>query len=169
MNQPSLAVLSGNRFFDLKPGDLAESEQDTLVGLALAILRERNRPGKTLRTPLQVKDYLRLRLAERCNETFGAIFLDTRHRILSDEEMFHGTLDGASVHPRVVAQRALALNAAAVVFYHNHPSGVAEPSMADRKITDKLREALSLIEVRVLDHIVVGHEDACSLAERGLL
>jgi DNA repair protein RadC len=169
MSQPSLAVLDGNRFVNLNPGDLSEEEQNTLVELALAILQERNRPGETLTTPLQVTEYIRLRLSEKRHEIFGVIFLDTRNRIITDEEMFHGTIDGARVHPRVVVQRALELNAAFVVFYHNHPSGIAEPSQADRKITEKLRDALNLVEVRVLDHILVGHEGACSFAERGLM
>ena len=100
---------------------------------------------------------------------FGVLFLDNRHRVLAFEELFRGTIDGASVHPREVVRRALQLNAAAVILSHNHPSGVAEPSQADRQITARLREALDLVGIRVLDHLVVGDGDCCSLADRGLL
>jgi DNA repair protein RadC len=103
------------------------------------------------------------------NEVFAAIFLDNRHRVLGFEELFFGTIDGASVHPRVVVQRALDLNAAAVIFAHNHPSGVAEPSRSDEALTRRLREALGLVDIRVLDHLVVGSEGIVSFAERGLL
>ena len=97
------------------------------------------------------------------------LFLDSRHRVLAFEELFRGTIDGASVHPREVVRRALQHNAAAVIFSHNHPSGVAEPSQADQRITLRLREALGLVDVRVLDHLIVGDGDCCSLAQRGLL
>jgi DNA repair protein RadC len=97
------------------------------------------------------------------------VFLDNRHRVLYFEEMFQGTIDGSQIHPRVVLQRALEANAAAVILYHNHPSGVAEPSKADENITSRLKDALSLVDVRVLDHFVVGAEDVTSFAERGLL
>jgi DNA repair protein RadC len=100
---------------------------------------------------------------------FGALFLDNRHRVLEVAEMFQGTIDGASVHPRVVVQRALEVNAAAIVFFHNHPSGVAEPSHADEALTRRLREALALVDVRVLDHFVVAAGESVSFAERGLL
>ena len=103
------------------------------------------------------------------HEVFGALFLDNRHRVIQVAEMFQGTIDGASVHPRVVVQRALEVNAAAVVFFHNHPSGVAEPSHADEAITRRLRDALALVDVRVLDHFVVAAGESVSFAERGLL
>ena len=106
---------------------------------------------------------------DRKHEVFGALFLDNRHRVIRVAEMFQGTIDGASVHPRVVAQRALELNAAAIVFFHNHPSGVAEPSNADEAITRRLREALALVDVRVLDHFVVAAGESVSFAESGLL
>ena len=102
-------------------------------------------------------------------EVFAALFLDTRHRVICFEELFSGTIDGASVHPREVVRRALAHNAAAVILSHNHPSGVAEPSDADRRVTERLRDALSLVDVRVLDHIVVGDRETASFAERGWL
>ncbi len=97
------------------------------------------------------------------------IFLDNRHRIIAFEELFQGTIDGASVHPRVIVRRALELNAAAGIMVHNHPSGVAEPSQADIQITDRVKSALAIVDVRILDHIVVSDEETVSLAERGLL
>jgi DNA repair protein RadC len=123
-----------------------------------------------LTSPEATKDFIRLRLAEEPNEVFGCIFLDNRHRVVAVEELFFGTIDGASVHPRVVVQHALtAHNAAAVIFFHNHPSGVTDPSQADLRITQRLKEALALIDVRVLDHLIVSYEASTSLAERGLL
>ncbi|MFZ2207243.1 MAG: DNA repair protein RadC, partial [Porticoccaceae bacterium] len=102
-------------------------------------------------------------------EIFVVLFLDTRHRLIATEDLFQGTIDGASVHPREVVRRALFHNAAAVIVGHNHPSGVAEPSADDRRITARLREALALVDVRLLDHFVVGAGQVVSLAERGLL
>ncbi len=112
---------------------------------------------------------MRLRLAEYKNEVFGCVFLDQRHRIIEMTELFQGTIDGASVHPRVVVQKALEFNSAAILLFHNHPSGVAEPSHADEAITRRLKEALALIDVRVLDHFVVTVGESISFAERNLL
>ncbi|MCB1871161.1 MAG: DNA repair protein RadC, partial [Gammaproteobacteria bacterium] len=123
----------------------------------------------TLTSPEETRNYLRLRLAEYKNEVFGCVYLDNRHRIIDVAELFHGTIDGASVHPRVVVQQSLQLNAAAILFFHNHPSGVAEPSHADESITRRLKEALALVDVRVLDHFVVTAGESVSFAERGLL
>lgn len=120
-------------------------------------------------TPGRVKDYLRLALAQRPHEVFAVLFLDAQHQLLTMEEMFRGTLTQTSVYPREVVKRALALNAAAVVLAHNHPSGAAEPSRADEFLTQSLKSALALVDVRVLDHLVVGHADVVSFAERGLL
>ena len=120
-------------------------------------------------SPSHTRRYLEARLRGRAHEVFAAVFLDNRHRVIAFEELFHGTVDGASVHPRVVARRALAHNAAALVACHNHPSGVAEPSRADRAITARLRDALALVDVRLLDHFVVGDGEVVSFAERGLL
>ncbi|HHH46466.1 MAG TPA: DNA repair protein RadC [Thiotrichales bacterium] len=159
-----------NRFAEIQTSELSENEQASLVKLALAVLQERHQRGECLNSPKATRDYLHLLLSERRNEAFGALFLDSKHRlILCEERMFQGTLDGASIYPRVVVQRALACNAAAVIFFHNHPSGVPEPSGADQAITQKLKDVLSLIDVRVLDHIVVGHEGTVSFAERGIL
>ncbi len=113
--------------------------------------------------------YLSARLRDYPYEVFACLFLDTRHRVIEFEELFRGTIDGASVHPREVVRRALAHNAAAVILAHNHPSGIAEPSRADRHITGRLTDALALVDVRVLDHLVVGDGEAVSFAERGWL
>jgi DNA repair protein RadC len=161
--------IAGNRIAALSPHGLSEEECASVIALALAILEARHAPGQPIESPQNAADYLRLRLAEEKNERFGVIFFDNRYRILSDEVLFYGTIDGASVHPRVVVQRALELNAAAVIFYHNHPSGVAEPSAADRALTQRLREILGVVDVRVLDHWVVSSQAAVSFAQRGLL
>ena len=120
-------------------------------------------------TPASVKRYLQLHLAGRGFEVFAVMFLDAQHRLLAFEEMFRGTLTQTSVYPREIVKRALDCHAAAVILAHNHPSGVAEPSQADRHLTDLLRNALRLIDVQVLDHLVVGQTQVVSFAERGLL
>ena len=120
-------------------------------------------------SPNVVKDYLRLVLGGRQQEVFMVLFLDAQHRLIASEEMFHGTLTQTSVYPREVVKRALIHNAAAVMLSHNHPSGLAEPSSADRSLTEALKQALGLVDVRVLDHIVIGEQEALSFAERGLI
>lgn len=125
--------------------------------------------GDALTSPDATRAYLRARLRDVPYEVFGCVFLDTRHRVIAFEELFRGTIDGASVHPREVVRRALDRNAAALILAHNHPSGVAEPSAADRAITRRLRDSLALVDVRVLDHLVIGDGEAASLAERGLM
>ncbi|MGH8538253.1 MAG: JAB domain-containing protein [Gammaproteobacteria bacterium] len=145
------------------------AEEDRVIGRALEILTRRHARGKPLTDPDTTRAYLRLWLAERPCEIFGAIFLDTKHRVIAFEELFHGTIDGASVYPRVVVQRALGHNAAALVAYHNHPSGCAEPSRADEVLTHRLRDALALLDIRLLDHFVVSAEGSVSMAERGLI
>ena len=122
-----------------------------------------------LTSPQDTRDYLKLRLYGLPYEVFVCLFLDNRHRVIRYEELFRGTIDGASVHPREVVRRVIETNAAAVIFAHNHPSGIAEPSQADIRITQTLKDALALIEVRVLDHLIVGEGPGVSLAERGLL
>lgn len=119
-------------------------------------------------SPNLVRDYLQLHYADLSYEVFSVMFLDTQHRLLSIEDMFRGTIDSASIYPREVVKRALELGAGAVILAHNHPSGVADPSQADQKITDRLKEALGLFEIRVLDHLIVG-ETIVSFAERGLI
>jgi DNA repair protein RadC len=125
--------------------------------------------GPPLANPRATREFLRARLRDRDHEVFCCLFLDNRHRVISFDEVFRGTIDGASVHPRDVVKLALARNAAAVILAHNHPSGVAEPSQADEMITGRLRDALALVDIRVLDHIVVGDAACVSFAERGLL
>ena len=120
-----------------------------------------------LNNPMATRDYLRAWLRDQPSEVFAGIFLDSRHRVIATEAMFTGTIDRASIHPREVVRRSLQLNAAALILAHNHPSGVAEPSAADRQITDQICQALALVDVRVLDHIVVGDTQTCSFAERG--
>jgi DNA repair protein RadC len=125
--------------------------------------------GDALSSPDDTRRFLAARLRGYGHEVFAALFLDNRHRVIAFEELFSGTIDGASVHPREVVKRALAHNAAAVILAHNHPSGVAEPSRADESITRRLREALGVVEIRVLDHLIVGDGEITSLAERGLI
>lgn len=140
---------------------------------ALEIVRrhhlERLQSGPVLASPRTARDYLIARLRDRDHEVFCCLFLDSRHRLIACEELFRGTVDGASVHPREVVKQCLARNASAVILAHNHPSGVAEPSQADEIITARLRDALALVEIRLLDHLVVGDGNCTSLAERGLL
>ncbi|MCX8048458.1 MAG: DNA repair protein RadC [Methylohalobius sp.] len=132
-------------------------------------LRETLERGETITSPQATCAFLKRHLRDYPYEVFAALFLDTRHRLIRYEELFRGTVDGASVYPREVAKRALDLRAAAVIFAHNHPSGVAEPSACDRALTARLREALALFDIRVLDHIVVGDSETYSFAEHGLL
>lgn len=122
-----------------------------------------------LANPAQTRRFLTARLRHLRYEVFCCLFLDSQHRVIAFRELFRGTIDGASVYPREVLAECMAHNAAAVIFAHNHPSGVAEPSMADRQITRRLSEALALVDVRVLDHVVVGEGEPVSFAERGLL
>ncbi len=137
--------------------------------LAARVLLGELRQRDSLNSPQAVKDYLRLSLMNRDREVFVAVFLDAQHRVIASEELFSGTLTQTSVYPREIVKRALAHNAAAVIFAHNHPSGVAEPSRADEMLTATLKRTLDLVEVRVLDHFVVGGSTILSFAERGLL
>jgi len=125
--------------------------------------------GNILESPQATRDYLNLRLGHLSHEVFACLFLDNQHQVIHFEEMFRGTLDGASVYPREVVKRALQLDAKALIFAHNHPSGISEPSQADRTMTEKLQQALGLVEIRVLDHFIVGDGEPVSFAERGLL
>lgn len=120
-------------------------------------------------SPKAVRDFLRTRLTCLPHEVFGCLFLDAQHRVIAYEELFRGTLTQTSVYPREVVKAALAHNAVAVIFAHNHPSGVAEPSRADEFLTQSLKNALALVDVRVIDHLVVGYGQVVSFAERGLL
>ena len=143
------------------------TEQDVLAA-AEAILKGRLERQGSLNNPTDASSFLRMRLGALLHEEFHVLWLDNRHRILDCQRLFTSTVDGASVYPREVVRAALSINACAAIFAHNHPSGIAEPSAADRAITRELRDALQLIGVRILDHIVVGAE-CVSMAGRGLL
>ena len=127
------------------------------------------RRGEAITDPGITSQYLKCKLGRYTREVFAVMFLDSQHRLIGYEELFFGTIDGASVHPREVVVRALNNQAAAVIFAHNHPSGVAEPSQADRRITAWLKSALLLVDIRVLDHVIIGEAEILSFAERGLL
>lgn len=137
--------------------------------LARRHYRETLRTGPALTAPEATRAFLQAQLRDRPYEVFCCLHLDNRHRLIAFEELFRGTIDGASVHPREVVRQTLAHNAAAVILAHNHPSGVAEPSQADELITQRLRDALALVDVRVLDHLIVGDGRCVSFAEQGLL
>lgn len=143
---------------------------DDLIRKALALLRKRLiTPGQVISSPQDLKDYCVLRLANREHEVFTVIFLTSQLAVTSIVEMFRGTLTQTSVYPREVVKAALERNAASVILVHNHPSGMPEPSRADEHLTQTLKQALALIDVRVLDHIIVGGMNTVSFAERGLL
>ncbi|MCW7538721.1 DNA repair protein RadC [Aquabacterium sp. A7-Y] len=150
-------------------GPAKRAELAAVLELARRALAEQLQTRPAFEAPEQVKHYLRLQLGARPHEVFAALFLDAQNRLLALEELFRGTLTQTSVYPREVLKRALAHNAAAVILAHNHPSGHAEPSKADEYLTRTLQTALSLIDVKVLDHVVVGRGEAVSFAERGLL
>lgn len=150
-------------------GPARVSEFAAIAELGRRMLAEQVRRGTVISDPEAVRRFLLASLRDLEHEIFGCLFLDSRHRVIRFERLFRGTIDGASVHPREVVRAAIAANAAAVVLVHNHPSGVAEPSRADVRITGRLKSALELIDVRVLDHLVVGDAEVVSLAERGLL
>jgi DNA repair protein RadC len=132
-------------------------------------LSESLRTGPLLASPKATRDFLSAKLRDLEHEVFCVLYLDKRHRLIHFEELFRGTIDGASVHPREIVKLALQRNAAAVIVAHNHPSGVAEPSQADELITQRVKEALALVDIRLLDHIIVGDGASVSLAERGLI
>ncbi len=150
-------------------GRAKSAQLGAVTELARRCLGEQLRSTSALASPQAVRDYLRLALAGRAHEVFVALFLDAQHRVLSVEELFRGTLTQTSVYPREVVKAALRANAAAVLFAHNHPSGVAQPSQADEMLTRQLRDALALVEIRVLDHFIVAGSETLSFAERGLL
>ena len=143
--------------------------EDRIIARALRILDTRLREGPILSAPQTVRDYLRLRLQDLEHEVFICVFLDAQHRVIAAEELFRGTLTQTSVYPREIVKAALRHNAAALIFAHNHPSGLAEPSRADEALTSALKQALVLVDVRVLDHFVIAGAGAVSFAERGLL
>jgi DNA repair protein RadC len=142
---------------------------DDIIAAARRCIAQRVRRGCALSSPAALRDFLRLNLGTREFETFCVLFLDSRHRLIEFVELFRGSLCSASVHPREVVKEALKRNAGAVILVHPHPSGVAEPSQADELITRRLRDALQLVEIRVLDHLIVAGDEILSFAEQGLL
>ncbi len=158
-----LPLVFGDKDIDPHPKLAAAME------LALRLLRERTQHGPALNSPTLVRDYLRMHFLGKQHETFVVIFMDAQNRVLATDDMFNGTLTQTSVYPREVVKRALKHNAAACIFAHNHPSGVAEPSRSDETLTATLKRALALVDVNILDHFVVGADSVMSFAERGLL
>ncbi|MCP4995792.1 MAG: JAB domain-containing protein [Gammaproteobacteria bacterium] len=150
-------------------GDAKYVQLQATLEMGRRHIQESLERGDSFCSPEETRNYLRIRLGNHPNEVFACLFLDTRHRLIAYNELFQGTIDGASVHPREVVRKAIKHNAAAVILAHNHPSGIAEPSHADEQITHRLQQALALIDVRVLDHIIVGDGEMTSLAESGLL
>ena len=150
-------------------GQAKYAQLQAVLEMARRALREKLDRGTALRSPQAVRDYLRLKLQDRPHEVFVGVFLDAQNRVLAVEELFRGTLTQTSVYPREVVKRALHHNAAALIFAHNHPSGIAEPSRSDEALTGALKQALALVDVKVLDHFVIGAGSAMSFAERGLL
>ncbi|WP_300732349.1 DNA repair protein RadC [Pseudomonas sp.] len=143
------------------------SQLQAVLEMGRRHLAERLRRDSALESPQAVRDYLKSLLRHEPHEVFGCLFMDSKHRMLAFEVLFRGSIDSASVYPRQVVKRALAHNAAAVIFCHNHPSGITEPSQADRILTQRLTEALDLIEVRALDHFIVGDGEPFSMVEHG--
>ena len=154
----------------LRDGDeYREADDSCILSTAQRLIARRYRSGSpVLTSPGRTREFLKLKLGALDHEVFAMLALDNRHRLIEFVELFRGTVDGASVHPREVVKEALRLNAAAVILAHNHPSGIAEPSQADELITQRLRDAQALVDVRVLDHLIIG-ESVTSFAEQGLL
>jgi DNA repair protein RadC len=150
-------------------GDAKFAELQAVMEMARRHLHEQLRREDALENPDTTRRFLTSRLRHLPHEVFACLFLDNRHRVIAFEELFRGTIDGASVHPREVVRRVLHFNAAAVILAHNHPSGVAEPSRADVRLTRRLADALALVDVRVLDHVIIGEGSGVSFAERGLI
>ena len=150
-------------------GRYLPASADDILEAARQVIDQKMQRGAEFTSPATVKEYLRTKLAGFEHEVFAVLFMDTRHRLIEYREMFRGTIDGASVYPREVVKEALRLNAAAVILSHNHPSGNPEPSQADKALTQRLKDALALVEVRTLDHIIVAGGTTVSFAERGLI
>ena len=150
-------------------GPAKRAELAAVLELARRSLNQELTEQPLFDSPAKVKEYLRMQLGGRAHEVFAVLFLDAQHRLIRLEEMFRGTLTQTSVYPREVVKRALEWHAGSVILAHNHPSGVAEPSRADEFLTQTLKSALALVDVRVLDHMVVGQSEVVSLAERGLM
>ena len=168
-NLTQMFAASEQEFCDIHGMGQAKFVQlQAVLEMSRRALQEELQRGDALNSPRAVRDYLQLLLGGRQQEVFLVLFLDTQHRVIASEELFHGTLSQTSVYPREVVKRALTHNAAAVILAHNHPSGVAEPSQSDQLLTSALKQALGLVDVRVLDHFVVAMGRTPSLAEQGL-
>jgi len=150
-------------------GEYMPAEAQVIIAEAKRRMSAKLRRGSPLTSPGAAREAIRLKMADYEHEVFACLFLDNQHRIIQYAELFRGTIDGASVYPREVVKAALSCNAAALIFCHNHPSGLAEPSEADKFITQRLKQAFGLLDIRVLDHFVIGAEDIYSFAEHGLL
>lgn len=150
--------------------DLNQELDDRIIQQAIALLEQRVfNAGPTLNGPKAVRDYLRLKLMAEPNEVFVVVFLDSQHQVLACEPLFKGSIREAPVYPRVVVQRALELNASALILSHQHPSGIAEPSMQDRAITNQLQHILRMVDIQIVDHFIIGKGEPYSFAESGLL
>ena len=161
MREPSrLYVRNGNGRYSVAPAD-------QVVEAARAVAKQRVQRGQSFSDPALASRYFQDMLGCLEREIFAAAYLDTRHRLIEYVELFQGTIDGAEVHPREVVKRALRCNAAAVILAHNHPSGTVEPSAADRAVTARLKQALALVDVRLLDHVIVGAWQSLSMAAKG--
>lgn len=153
-----------------KPIQYAKIQEDPLIREAIGVLEKRIfKRGAKLTSPEGVREYLQLKLAGEALEVFAVVFLDSRHRVIAYEPMFQGTIDGAAVYPRAILKRAMDHNCAAVILAHNHPSGETEPSHADRTITNRVKAVLEMVDVRILDHFVIGEGKPFSFAEVGWL
>ena len=158
-----------HRFAGLGAEALNEAERESVVKLALTVMAEEVAQGPIMSGETAAARYLQLKTGRLDREVFGCLFLTTRNRLIRDEELFYGSIDRATVHPRVILQKALAHNAAALICYHNHPSGTAEPSSSDMSLTSRTKYLLEEVEVRLLDHIVVSRTDTVSMAARSLI
>lgn len=164
-----LIAATHDEFCDLKGlGSAKYAQLQAVIEMARRYFSEQAKVSVPLRSPDAVKDFLRSKLKDEDHEVFSILYLDSQHRVLKYEVLFLGTIDGATIYPRVVLKKVIDSRAAAVIFAHNHPSGTTDPSQADIAITERLKKALELIDVKVLDHFIVGH-DVVSFAERGLI
>ncbi|MGH8062561.1 MAG: RadC family protein [Pseudoxanthomonas sp.] len=161
------SFIDSSLFLRDERGQYLPATPEQILEIARRVVDLQVRDGMLFSSPAVVKSFLGTKLAGYEREVFVMLSLDTRHRFLDFVELFHGTIDGAEVHPREVVKRALGCNSAAVIVAHNHPSGDAEPSAADRAVTARLKQALALVDIRLLDHFVVGGPNIVSLAERG--
>ncbi|AYN20475.1 RadC family protein [Alcaligenes aquatilis] len=169
MSQLSFSSFDSSLLVRDAQGRYLPASADQIIEAARQVIDQKMQRGVSFTSPTLVKEYLVTKLSGFEHEVFAVLFLDSQHRLIEYVEMFRGTIDSASVYPREVVKEALMLNAAAVIISHNHPSGNPEPSSADKALTQRLKETLALVDVRTLDHIVVGGADTTSFAERGLL